>query len=75
MNSKPIDVPGPPTGPAPTVFRRIWHRVRSRILGGLMLVLPILITLWVIHYCKLSPSDHHAGGWVASSNVHRLAGG
>lgn len=50
MNSKPIDVPGPPTGPAPTVFRRIWHRVRDRILGGLMLVLPILITLWLIHW-------------------------
>ncbi len=50
MNSKPIDVPGPPTGPAPTVFRRTWHRVRARILGGLMLVLPILITLWLIHW-------------------------
>jgi uncharacterized membrane protein len=50
MNSKPIDVPGPPTGPAPTVFRRTWNRVRQRILGGLMLVLPILITLWFIHW-------------------------
>jgi uncharacterized membrane protein len=50
MNSKPIDVPGPPTDPTPTVFRRTWHRVRGRILGGLVLVLPILITLWVIHW-------------------------
>lgn len=50
MNSKPIDVTGLPTGPAPTVFRRTWHRVRQRILGGLMLVLPILITLWFIHW-------------------------
>jgi len=50
MNSKPIDVPGPPSDPAPTVFRRIWHRVRDRILSGLILVLPILITLWVIQW-------------------------
>lgn len=50
MNSKPIDVPGSPNVPAPTVFRRNWHRVRDRILGGLMLVLPILITLWLIHW-------------------------
>ncbi|HEY7328176.1 MAG TPA: DUF502 domain-containing protein [Gemmataceae bacterium] len=50
MNNKPIDVPGSPTGPVPTVFRRTWHRVRQRILGGLMLVLPILITLWFIHW-------------------------
>lgn len=49
MNSKPIDVCGPPKGPAPTVFRGTWRRVRDRILGGLMLVLPILITLWLIH--------------------------
>jgi len=50
MNIKPIDIPGPPTGLAPTVFRRTWHRIRGRILGGLILVLPILITLWVIHW-------------------------
>jgi uncharacterized membrane protein len=28
----------------------MWQRVRDRILGGLMLVLPILITLWLIHW-------------------------
>jgi uncharacterized membrane protein len=32
------------------VTRRVWHGVRARILGGLLLVLPILITLWVIHW-------------------------
>jgi uncharacterized membrane protein len=64
MDSKPIDVPGPPAGPAPTVFRRIWHRVRSRILGGLILVLPILITLWVIH-SLYSGLEHYVIGPLA----------
>jgi uncharacterized membrane protein len=30
--------------------RRVWYGIRARILGGLLLVLPILITLWVIHW-------------------------
>jgi hypothetical protein len=49
MNINTVDVPGSLTGPAPTVFRSIWHTIRSRILGGLIVVLPILITLWVVH--------------------------
>jgi uncharacterized membrane protein len=32
------------------VLRRTWQGIRSRILGGLMLVAPILITLWVIYW-------------------------
>src|SRR5262249_43807840 len=27
-----------------------WHSVRGRILGGLLLVLPVFITLWVIYW-------------------------
>jgi uncharacterized membrane protein len=32
------------------VIRQVWYSIRGRILGGLLLVLPILITLWVIHW-------------------------
>ncbi len=31
------------------MLRRAWHSVRGRILGGHLLVLPILITFWVIY--------------------------
>jgi uncharacterized membrane protein len=32
------------------VLRRAWHSIRGRILGGLLLVLPVLITFWVIYW-------------------------
>jgi len=35
---------------AQTRFRRTMAGIRGRMLGGLLLVLPILITLWVIHW-------------------------
>jgi uncharacterized membrane protein len=50
MNTKPTEVPGPPEDPTPGVFRRTWLGIRDRILAGLMLVLPILITAWVIYW-------------------------
>jgi uncharacterized membrane protein len=56
METKPITpvglsgTPDPETGPRPTVFRRIWHGIRGRILGGLLIALPILITFWFIHW-------------------------
>jgi uncharacterized membrane protein len=50
MDPMPTVFPGPPADPAPSAARRVWHGVRARILGGLLLVLPILITLWVIHW-------------------------
>jgi uncharacterized membrane protein len=28
----------------------VWHGIRARILGGLLLVLPVLITFWVIYW-------------------------
>lgn len=34
----------------PSAFRRVWHSIRGRILGGLVLVLPLVITLWVIYW-------------------------
>jgi uncharacterized membrane protein len=56
MDTKPAAVPGPPAIPgpqpnsAPSVLRRTWHSIRGRILGGLLLVLPCLITLWIIYW-------------------------
>jgi uncharacterized membrane protein len=50
MDSMPTVSPGPPTETAPSAARRVWHGIRARVIGGLLLVLPILITLWVIHW-------------------------
>ena len=56
MDSRPTAAPGSPGVPdplvdsTPGVFRRAWLSIRGRILGGLLIVLPILITLWVIHW-------------------------
>jgi uncharacterized membrane protein len=56
MDTKPTAVPGPPgnpdpqADPAPALLRRVWHGIRGRIFGGLLLVLPILITFWVIYW-------------------------
>jgi uncharacterized membrane protein len=47
--SGPPSIPDPPADSAP-VLRRAWHGVRARMLGGLLLVLPILITFFVIHW-------------------------
>jgi uncharacterized membrane protein len=32
------------------MLSRAWHSIRNRILGGLLFVLPILITLWVVYW-------------------------
>jgi uncharacterized membrane protein len=56
VDSKPTAASGVPNPPGfqadsgPSVLRKTWLSIRGRILGGLMLVLPILITLWVIHW-------------------------
>src|SRR6516162_10007330 len=56
MDTKSTSVPGPPGVPgphaesAPTGLRRVWHGIQGRILGGLLIVLPILITVWVIYW-------------------------
>jgi uncharacterized membrane protein len=48
--SGPADTPRPRTGLGPNLLRGVWHGIRGRILGGLLLVLPILITFWVIYW-------------------------
>jgi uncharacterized membrane protein len=56
MDTKPItapgpqDIPGARTDAASTGFRKVWLGVRARLLGGLLLVLPILITFWVVYW-------------------------
>jgi uncharacterized membrane protein len=46
----PPGPPGPPTSPTPSALRSAWLSIRGRILGGLLLVLPVLITLWVVYW-------------------------
>jgi uncharacterized membrane protein len=48
MDITPTVLAGP--GPAPSALRKSWLSFRGRVLGGLMLVLPILITFWVIYW-------------------------
>src|SRR5262245_38261874 len=56
METQPValsgrpDLPDSRRGADTTSLRRVWHGIRTRILGGLLLVSPILITLWVIHW-------------------------
>jgi uncharacterized membrane protein len=56
MNDKPTAAPSPASIPdsrtdsAPAGLRSVWHGIRGRIFGGLLLALPILITLWIIHW-------------------------
>jgi uncharacterized membrane protein len=50
MDPKPPALPDPQADSAPAGPRGAWHGIRGRILSGLVLVLPILITLWVIHW-------------------------
>src|SRR5262249_33660746 len=44
--------------PAPAGLRSAWHSIRGRILGGLMLVLPVLITFWVIYWLYSSLENY-----------------
>jgi uncharacterized membrane protein len=48
MDSKPNAVPGFQAPSTPGPVRRVWDNICDRILGGLLLVLPFLITLWII---------------------------
>jgi uncharacterized membrane protein len=48
MDITPTVLAGP--GSAPTSLRKGWISIRGRVLGGLTLVLPILITFWVIYW-------------------------
>jgi uncharacterized membrane protein len=50
MDTKPPDTPGAPADSAPPVYLRVWRNICDRVLGGLILVLPILITFWIIRW-------------------------
>jgi uncharacterized membrane protein len=50
MDTRPTAVTGPQADSAPAARGRAWHGIRARLLGGLLLVLPILITLWVLYW-------------------------
>jgi uncharacterized membrane protein len=50
MDNRPTDVPVSQPDPTPPVRHTVWRGIRARIIGGLLLVLPILITIWVIHW-------------------------
>jgi uncharacterized membrane protein len=58
MDTKPPGNPGPQVDAAPAVLRRVWHGIRGRILGGVLLVLPILITLWVVYRLYSALEDY-----------------
>ena len=54
MNDKPTAIDGlqgvsdPQVESPPPVLRRIWRGIRGRLVGGLLFLLPILVTLWAI---------------------------
>src|SRR5262245_12258088 len=43
-------VPDPPPNSAPSLLQRVGRNIRDRLLGGVILVMPFLITLWVIRW-------------------------
>jgi uncharacterized membrane protein len=48
--SDPGGTHDPQPGLTPGAFRRVWLGIRARILGGLLLAAPVLITVWVTHW-------------------------
>src|SRR5262245_16506169 len=51
-NPNPSPLGGPPSqpGPPPSPVRKAWHSIRARVLGGRLLVLPLLVTIWVVYW-------------------------
>ena len=64
MCNKPTAAPSPaslldsPTASAPAGLRWVWYGIRGRIVGGLLLALPILITLWIIQWLYSGLEKH-----------------
>jgi uncharacterized membrane protein len=58
MDTKPPGIPGPQADAALPVLRRAWHAIRGRIFGGLLLVLPVLITFWVVYWLYTALEDY-----------------
>ncbi len=50
MDNHPTAVPVPLADSDGPAGRGAWHGIRGKILGGLLLVVPILIALWVIYW-------------------------
>jgi uncharacterized membrane protein len=50
VGAVPPRLPDSRAGSVPTALRKSWLSFRGRVLGGLMLVMPILITFWVIYW-------------------------
>jgi uncharacterized membrane protein len=54
MDDKPSAIPSPPdgrdlqAGAGRSRLGRVWHHISNRILNGLLLVLPFLITFWIV---------------------------
>jgi uncharacterized membrane protein len=50
MDSNPAGLPEHQMESALPETHSTWQRIKGRILGGLLIVLPILITLWLFHW-------------------------
>jgi len=72
MDTNPTAVPDPPG--APGALRRAWHSVRGRVLAGLLLVLPILLTFWVV-YWLYSSLERYVIGPLAQLVIWKVGGG
>jgi uncharacterized membrane protein len=75
MNQTPA-VPDHATPPAsrPGRIRGLWHGIRGRILGGLLVALPILITLWVVQWLYLT-LDSYVIDPIAQTVLWKIRGG
>lgn len=49
MSSEPVRSPAP-LEPEAAAFRAVANAVQARIIGGLLLVLPIVITFWILYW-------------------------
>jgi uncharacterized membrane protein len=58
MDPMPTVPPAPPTDSTSSLIRHVWHGIRTRILGGLLIVLPVLITFQVIHWSYSTLATH-----------------
>jgi uncharacterized membrane protein len=58
MDTRPPGIPGPQADAALPVLRRVWHGIRGRIFAGLLVVLPVLITFWVVYWLYSTLEDY-----------------
>lgn len=53
-NATPPQAPSASVAPPASPFSRLWLGIKGRILGGMIIVLPVLITLWVVGWLFLA---------------------